>query len=214
MKWTYRRIGWFTCALGGSLISIICSLAIVVIAYSTDFYQFYNIYPVVPIICCLFSAVIFFVDIYYALKPSSPGFQVTFLSAIISAIVQVASGILLLFFVENKFISQAQSQWPNYYKRLLLDEVQKYLKCCGFDSQEEMVGRNGFCYRYEKGTYPTCKEKIISNVKNPTRIFSIFILIAALLNVGATVFNILLKKADPDEEFSPDAETMLAAGLL
>ena len=215
MKWTYRRIGWCASSIVGSAIEIICTFIMICL---TTFFLFTSFLPILyalSSVFALFAVVVILINIYFTFKPSSIGFLVILLVAIISVIYQAILTGFVFLYINYSIGDRSEEQWHDKFKELGLDGIQKQLHCCGYSNYEDNPGRNGFCYRTDISPRPPgCLSKIMSDIIQPLRIAAIFLAIAAAFNVVAIIFAVLLRKSNPDDEFSPDNETMLAAGLL
>ena len=216
MIWSFKRKGWFVTSLSGSLIAVICTSIMIGVSRYYDYHTFIPLYDAFAFVLLVFSILILFANIYFAAKPSVTTFFISLLVAIFSILYQILYGILVISFIRSLALgSVAYTRWEDKFNDLELDTLQERLNCCGFETTSDKPGRNGFCYRDDLPNKPVaCSVKIESNIITPFIVSGAFLIIAAACNAGAVVFSLMLRKSDPNEEISPDNETMLAAGLL
>ena len=216
MIWSFNRKIWFITSLAGSLIALISTSIMIGVSRYYDYNNFIPALDAFAFVFCIFSIIILAINLVFAFKPSVMGFLISLLVAAFSILYQSIYGIVVITSINSFALgSTASDRWDNAFIDLTLDKLQEKLYCCGFDSHDDRHGRNGFCYRDDLDEQPlACKDKIASTIVIPYMVSAFLLVGAGGCNIAAFVFAILLRKSDPNDEISPDNESMLAAGLL
>jgi len=113
----------------------------------------------------------------------------------------------------SDYIMSFENNWNYLFQKLQLDDIQKPLRCCGFSRPHENPGRNSFCHR-EDIRMPPCAPIIIEKLSKRWNTLSIFSFLSSGCLFISFFFGLLYFFRNPKEEESPDADAILAQGLL
>lgn len=214
MKWTYKRLFWFGTVAVSDAIMLICMSFLL---GNERYFHLNKIIQKTDIICQVGLILTIFLtglQIYLALNPSVSGFLTGLLSSIFGILLLIVPIVYIPINTRTSLIGDpGEGKWQILFDSLELDDIQRKLNCCGFNTTDDHPGRNGMCHRINVTVWP-CKQAMIEKSIKYWEGTLWFFVITEVLYVASAVAAVLLMRSNPDDEFSPDAETVLAQGLL
>lgn len=135
-------------------------------------------------------------------------------SILLVLMIVVASGLNI--YPKDALLSEEHGydKWKTLYYQYKLDEIQKQLKCCGFNSTDRYIGRNEHCYEINTSILVSCQDGFKAKIVDPFKRLSIALFSFIVLALVLILFNIYLILTFNADEESPDADTMLDQELI